>query len=166
MKYELKGKAIKLGDSISTDLICPGRLFHLRDDLQELSKHIFEDLDPALSKKIKPKHFIVAGKNFGLGSSREHAALVLKVSGISCILAESFARIFFRNAINNGLPVFECDTTKIKEGDMLSINLDKGILRNETKGTRLAVKPLPRVIQDILKKGGLISYIRKFKCLH
>ncbi|MBL7171085.1 MAG: 3-isopropylmalate dehydratase small subunit [Candidatus Omnitrophica bacterium] len=163
---QLKGRAIKVGDSISTDLICPGRLFHLRNDIKELSKHIFEDLDPALSKKIKHGHFIVAGKNFGLGSSREHAALVLKISGISCILASSFARIFFRNAINNGLPVFECDTRKIKEGDKLSLDLNKEIVRNDTRGTRLKIRPLPGVMQDILKEGGLISYIRKFKCLH
>ena len=162
---KLKGKAIKVGSSISTDLICPGRLFHLRNNLEELSKHIFEDLDPGLSKRITRSHFIAAGKNFGLGSSREHAALVLKISGVRGILAQSFARIFFRNAINSGLPVFECDTTGIKEGDVLSLDLDKGILKNETNGTALTIKPLPKVMKDILKKGGLIPYIKKFKCL-
>lgn len=161
----MKGKAIKLGSSISTDLICPGRLFHLRNDLKELSKHIFEDLDSTLSKRIRPGNFIVAGKNFGLGSSREHAALVLKMSGISGVLAQSFARIFFRNAINNGLPVFECDTTKIKQGDILNLDLEKGTLRNDTRKTNLAIKPLPEVMQDILRAGGLVPYIKEYKCL-
>jgi 3-isopropylmalate/(R)-2-methylmalate dehydratase small subunit len=162
---KLKGRAIKVGDSISTDLICPGRLFHLRNNLKELSKHIFEDLDADLSKRIKRGYFIVAGKNFGLGSSREHAALVLKISGVNGILAQSFARIFFRNAINSGLPLFECDTGRIREGELLSIDLEKGILKNETRGATLTIKPLPGVMQKILKTGGLIPYIRKFKCL-
>jgi 3-isopropylmalate/(R)-2-methylmalate dehydratase small subunit len=162
---KLKGRAIKVGDSVSTDLICPGRLFHLRGNLKELSRHIFEDLDPELSKKIKPGSFIVAGKNFGLGSSREHAALVLKIAGVTAILAQSFARIFFRNSINIGLPAFECNTTKIKEADMLSLDLDKGLLRNETNGIDIIIKPLPETMQDILKAGGLITYIKKYKCL-
>jgi 3-isopropylmalate/(R)-2-methylmalate dehydratase small subunit len=162
---QLKGKAIKLGDSISTDLICPGKFFHLRDNLKELSKHIFEDLDPAISKKIKSGHFIVAGKNFGLGSSREHAALVLKISGISGVLAKSFARIFFRNAINNGLAVFECDTEYIEDGDTLVLDLENGILHNKRRGVTLSLKPLPKVMHGILKMGGLVPYIKRYRCL-
>ena len=161
----LRGRAIKIGDSISTDLICPGRLFHLRNNLPELARHIFEDLDPNLSKRIKKGNFIVAGKNFGLGSSREHAAHILKISGISGILAQSFARIFFRNAINVGLPVFVCDTDKINEGDSLDLKVDQGILTDETRGINLETKPLPRVMQDILRAGGLIPYIKEYKCL-
>lgn len=161
----LKGKAIKVGDSISTDLICPGRLFHLRNNLPELARHLFEDLDPNLFKKIKRGSFIVAGKNFGLGSSREHAARILKISGVNGILAQSFARIFFRNAVNVGLPVFVCDTDKINPGDILDLKVDKGILRDETRGINLETKPLPRVMQDILRAGGLIPYIKKYKCL-
>lgn len=161
---KLKGKAIKVGSNISTDLICPGRLFHLRNNLKELSRHVFEDLDPGLSKRIKPGYFVVAGRNFGLGSSREHAALILKMSGINGILAQSFARIFFRNAINNGLLVFECDTSKIKEADMLNLNIEKGVLKNETRGIDLPLRPLPKVMKDILKKGGLVPYLRKSRC--
>ena len=161
----LRGRAIKVGDSISTDLICPGRLFHLRNNLPELARHLFEDLDPNLSKKIKRGSFIVAGKNFGLGSSREHAVRILKISGVNGILAQSFARIFFRNAVNVGLPVFVCDTDKINPGDILNLKVDKGILRDETRGINLETKSLPRVMQDILRAGGLIPYIKKYKCL-
>jgi 3-isopropylmalate/(R)-2-methylmalate dehydratase small subunit len=118
----LQGKAHKFGDNISTDLIIAGRYAHLRSNLPELAKHVMEDADKTFITKVKPGDFIVAGKNFGLGSSREHAPLVIKMSGISAILAKSVARIFFRNAINQGLPVLICDTDKIDTGDMLGVN--------------------------------------------
>ena len=130
----LKGKAIKLGDNISTDDIIPGRFAHLRSNLPELAKHALEDAVPGFAAKIKLGDFLVAGKNFGLGSSREHAPVVIKMSGVGAILAKSAARIFFRNAINQGLPVLLCDTDKIGDGDELEINLADGMIANLTSG--------------------------------
>jgi 3-isopropylmalate/(R)-2-methylmalate dehydratase small subunit len=112
----LKGKAFKFGDNISTDLIVPGRLTHLRSNLPELAKHVLEDADPTFASRVKPGDFVVGGSNFGLGSSREHAPLVIKMAGVSAVLAKSVARIFFRNAINQGLPVLICDTEQIMMG--------------------------------------------------
>jgi len=157
----LKGKAHKFGDNISTDLIAPGRYFHLRNNLPELAKHTLEDADSEFIKKVKPGDFIVAGKNFGLGSSREHAPTIIKLCGISAILAKSFARIFFRNAINIGLPVLECETEKIAQGDELEIDLIKGTIRNRKKRLELRFRPLPRVMVNILQDGGLVEHIRK-----
>lgn len=157
----LKGKVHKFGDNISTDLIAPGRYFHLRDNLPELAKHTLEDADPEFIRKVKPRDFIVAGKNFGLGSSREHAPTIIKMCGVGAILAKSFARIFFRNAINIGLPVLECETEKIAQGDQLEIDLAKGTIRNREKGTELKFHTLPRVMLNILADGGLIEHIRK-----
>ncbi|MEA2086020.1 MAG: 3-isopropylmalate dehydratase, partial [Chloroflexota bacterium] len=122
----LTGKAFKFGDNISTDHITPGRLAHLRSNLPELAKHAMEDADPGFASRVMAGDFIVAGANFGLGSSREHAPLALKLAGISAVLAKSVARIFFRNAINLGLPVLLCDTDKIDNGDTLEIDLKAG----------------------------------------
>ncbi|MCL0092001.1 3-isopropylmalate dehydratase, partial [Dehalococcoidales bacterium] len=122
----LKGRAFKFGDSISTDLIVPGRLAHLRSNLPELAKHVLEDADPTFASRVKAGDFIVAGNNFGLGSSREHAPLVIKMAGVSAILAKSVASIFFRNAINQGLPVIICDTAQIDDGDELEVDLARG----------------------------------------
>jgi len=158
---ELKGIAFKFGDNISTDLIIPGRYAHLRSNLPELAKHVMEDADKNFAMKVKQGDFIVAGKNFGLGSSREHAPLVIKMAGISAILAKSVARIFFRNAINQGLPVLICDTDKIDEGDVIGVNLPAGIITNHTKGIQLTFGKIPPVMLDILAEGGLISYINK-----
>lgn len=158
---ELKGKAFKFGDNISTDLIIPGRYAHLRSNLPELAKHVMEDADKTFVAKVKPGDFIVAGKNFGLGSSREHAPLVIKMAGVSAILAKSVARIFFRNAINQGLPVLICDTSNIDEGDILGVNLSAGIITDQTKDIQLAFGKIPPVMLDILAEGGLISYINK-----
>ena len=130
----LKGRAFKFGDSISTDHITPGRLAHLRSNLPELAKHVLEDADPTFASRVKPGDFIVAGGNFGLGSSREHAPLVIKLSGVSAILAKSVARIFFRNAINLGLPVLLCDTDKINDGDELEVDLTAGTISYITNG--------------------------------
>jgi 3-isopropylmalate/(R)-2-methylmalate dehydratase small subunit len=157
----LKGKAFKFGDSISTDHIIPGRYTHLRSNLPELAKHAMEDADPTFVGKVKPGDFIVAGKNFGLGSSREHAALVIKMAGVSAILAKSVARIFFRNAINQGLPTLICDTDKIDAGDKLEVNLTRGTINDLTKGVQLTFGKIPEVMLDILNEGGLVPYIAK-----
>jgi 3-isopropylmalate/(R)-2-methylmalate dehydratase small subunit len=157
----LKGKAFKFGDDISTDHIIPGKYADLRSDLPELAKHVMEDADPTFAEKVKSGDFIVAGKNFGLGSSREHAALVIKMAGVSAILAKSVARIFFRNAINQGLPVLICDTSKIDDGDKLEVNLTRGIIADLTKNIQLTFGKIPKVMLDILNEGGLIPYISK-----
>ena len=120
----LKGKAFKFGNDISTDLIIAGKYAHLRSNLPELAKHVMEDANPDFANQVQPGDFIVGGSNFGLGSSREHAPLVIKMSGVSAILAKSFARIFFRNAINQGVPVLICDTDRIADGDILEIDLN------------------------------------------
>jgi len=157
----LKGKVHKFGDNISTDLIAPSRFFHLRNNLPELAKHTLEDADPEFIKKVKPGDFMVAGKNFGLGSSREHAPAIIKLCGVSAILARSFARIFFRNAINIGLPVLECETEKIAQGDELEIDLEKGTIRNRKRRIALNFRPLPQVMVNILRDGGLVEHIQK-----
>jgi 3-isopropylmalate/(R)-2-methylmalate dehydratase small subunit len=157
----LKGKAFKFGDNISTDHIIPGRYAHLRSNLPELVEHVMEDADPTFVKKVKSGDFIVAGKNFGLGSSREHAALVIKMAGVSAVLAKSVARIFFRNAVNQGLPTLICDTDKIDAGDKLEVNLTRGIISNLTKDVQLTFGKIPRVMLDILNEGGLVPYITK-----
>jgi len=157
----LKGKVWKFGDDISTDLIAPGRLFHLRSNLPELAKHVLEDADPEFAHKVQQGDFVVGGKNFGLGSSREHAPTIIKLAGVSAVLAKSFARIFFRNAINVGLPVLICDTDKIDQEDELEVDLEKGIINDLTKGMTLNFTPLPRVMIKILEDGGLLSHIEK-----
>lgn len=158
----LKGKAHKFGDSVSTDHIVPGKYAHLRSNLPELAKHVMEDADPTFASRVQPGDFIVAGKNFGLGSSREHAAVVIKMAGISAILAKSVARIFFRNAINQGLPVLICDTDKINDGDEIEVDLAAGIVTNLTTGTKLTFGKIPEVMLNIMKEGGLIPYINKY----
>ena len=158
----LRGRVWKFGDNISTDHIIPGRYYHLRSNLPELAKHVMEDADPEFPKKVKPGDFIVAGKNFGMGSSREHAAIVIKLANVSAVIAKSFARIFFRNAINNGLPVIIADTDKIDDGDELVVDLEKGVIKNLTKGIEIKIQPLPKVMLDILKAGGIVEYIKKY----
>ncbi|MBI2980179.1 MAG: 3-isopropylmalate dehydratase small subunit [Chloroflexi bacterium] len=158
----LKGKAFKFGDDISTDHIVPGRLAHLRSNLPELSKHVLEDADPTFVQRVKKGDFVVGGKNFGLGSSREHAPLVIKLAGVSAILAKSVARIFFRNAINVGLPVLICDTDKIKDGDELEIDLATGKIKDLTNGTELRSGKMPQIMLRILNEGGLTDYIKKY----
>ena len=157
----LTGRAFKFGDSISTDHIIPGRFAHLRSNLSELAKHVLEDADPTFASRVKAGDFIVAGNNFGLGSSREHAPLVIKMAGVSAILVKSVARIFFRNAINQGLPVLICDTDKINDGDVLEIDLSAGVIRDKTNGNQLTSGKIPEVMVHILEEGGLIPYIKK-----
>jgi len=158
----LRGKALKFGDDISTDLIQPGRYNYLRSNLPELAKHVLEDADPTFASKVKKGDFIVAGKNFGLGSSREHAPAILKLAGVSAILAKSVARIFFRNAINVGLPVLICDTDKINDDDELEIDLSASAIVDLTSGARLTSGVIPDVMLKILSEGGLVPYIKKY----
>jgi len=157
----LKGKAWKFGDSISTDLICPGRYFHLRSNLPELAKHVLEDADQEFASKMSEGDFVVAGSNFGLGSSREHAPTIIKLAGVSAVLAKSFARIFYRNAINVGLPLLECDTDKIEQGDEIWVDLATGTIKNKTKDIELSAHPLPKAMLNILNDGGLLAHIKK-----
>ncbi len=157
----MQGRAFKFGDSISTDHIVPGRLAHLRSNLPELAKHVLEDADPTFASRVQPGDFVVGGNNFGLGSSREHAPLVIKMSGVSAVLAKSVARIFFRNAINRGLPVLLCDTDKIDDGDTLDVDMAAGIVTDVTKNITLTFTPIPPAMLKILDEGGLIPYIQK-----
>ncbi|MCX6001291.1 MAG: 3-isopropylmalate dehydratase small subunit [Chloroflexi bacterium] len=157
----LKGKAFKFGDDISTDLIIAGKYAHLRSNLPELAKHTMEDANPDFVKQVKPGDFIVGGSNFGLGSSREHAPLVIKMAGVSAILAKSFARIFFRNAINQGVPALICDTDKISQGDILEIRLEEGIINNVSRKESYRFTRIPQAMLNILNEGGLIPYINK-----
>ncbi len=160
---KLQGKSIKLGDSINTDFIISGRYKFAITDMKELAKHIMEDIDPNFHSKITPgKSVIVAGRNFGLGSSREQAPLVIKEAGIVAVLAKSFARIFYRNAFNVGLCLIETDTDKIDENDLLDIDLDKGAVFNVTKSLSLQTKPFPKFMQQLLKEGGIIKYYNKY----
>ncbi len=157
----LRGRVFKFGDGISTDHIIPGRFAHIRSNLPELAKHVLEDADPTFVSRVKPGDFIVAGSNFGLGSSREHAPLVIKMAGVSAILAKSVARIFFRNAINLGLPMLICDTDKISDGDELEVDLTAATVRDLTNGNKLSFGKIPEVMLNILDEGGLIPYIKK-----
>jgi len=157
----LKGRAFKFGDNISTDHIIPGRYAHLRSNLPELARHVLEDADASFAAKVRKGDMVVAGKNFGLGSSREHAPLVIKLAGVSAVLAQSVARIFFRNAINQGLPILVCDTDKINDGDELEIDLAAGNIRDITSGSQFTFERIPGAMLRILDEGGLIPYIQK-----
>jgi 3-isopropylmalate/(R)-2-methylmalate dehydratase small subunit len=158
----LKGRVWKFGDGVSTDDIIPGRFFHLRSNLPELAKHTLEDLQPKFVPEANPGDFVVGGENFGQGSSREHAAQVLKLNGVGAVVAKSFARIFFRNAINVGVLAIICDTDGIDEGDELEINLEKGVITNLSKKKELTFAPLPRVMSRILSDGGLVAHIKRY----
>ena len=159
------GKAWKFGDSISTDVIAPGRYFHLRSNLPELAKHVLEPARSEFASHVQSGDFVVAGDNFGLGSSREHAPMIIKIAGAKAVLAKSFARIFYRNCINIGLPAITCNTDKIDEGDELELDMEKGVVRNKTKGMELEFPHLPPVMNRILQEGGLVAYIKAHKSL-
>lgn len=160
---KIRGSVIKLGDNINTDFIISGRYKFAITDIKELSKHIMEDIDPGFHTKIIPgQSIIVGGKNFGMGSSREQAPLVIKESGIVAILAKTFARIFYRNAFNIGLASIEIDTDKIDEPDSLDIDLDKGTVKDLTKNLELEIKPLPKFMQELLREGGIVNYFKKY----
>lgn len=160
MRFE--GRAWVFGDGISTDLITPGRYFHLRSDLKELARHVLEDARADFAKNVCPGDIVVGGRNFGQGSSREHAPSVIKLAGVSAIIAISVARIFFRNCINIGLPVIMCDTSGIKDWDILSIDMEKGTLEDKTQGTQLTFPPLPDVMTRILRDGGLVAHVIRY----
>lgn len=146
---------IKYGDNVDTDVIIPARYLNTSDP-KELAAHCMEDIDKTFVTRVKQGDVMVGGRNFGCGSSREHAPLAIKTSGISCVVAKSFARIFYRNAINIGLPIIECDAD-IDEGDTVSIDFDNGELTNHTKGIATAFKPFPAFLQSIVAAGGLLK---------
>ncbi|MEN3203067.1 MAG: 3-isopropylmalate dehydratase small subunit [Atribacterota bacterium] len=158
----LTGRIHKFGDDINTDYIISGKYKFKTLDMQELAKHVMEDIDPGFASRVQPGDFIAAGKNFGCGSSREQAPRALLACGIRGILAKSFARIFFRNAINCGLFVVECDTDRFETGDEVTVDLGEGRVINHTRGFELSVAPLPQVMIDILKEGGLVNYFKKY----
>jgi len=157
----LKGKAHKYGSNINTDEIIPARYLNTSDHA-ELAKHCMEDLDRDFMKKMKKGDFIVAESNFGCGSSREHAPISIKVAGVSAVIAKSFARIFFRNAINIGLPILECAEAvkKIKTGDAIEVNLAAGTIKNITRSETYQAQAFPEFMQQIIAKGGLLEYIK------
>lgn len=158
MKFQ--GTVIKYGDNVDTDVIIPARYLNTIDK-KELASHCMEDLDTTFTQRVKPGDIMVAGENFGCGSSREHAPIAIKASGIDCVIAKTFARIFYRNAINIGLPILECPeaSEKIQDGDEVSIDFDSGVITNETKCETYQALPFPDFIKDIMAKGGLIAQI-------
>ena len=156
----MKGTVWKFGDDIDTDIILPGRYLIYTDE-EKLSQHCMEGLDDKFNEKCKKGDFIVAGKNFGCGSSREHAPIALKGVGVAAVIAESFARIFYRNAINIGLPIIECPEAAqgIEAGDEVEVDFDSGMIYNRTKGTEFKGQPFPEFMQKIIKAEGLVNYI-------
>ncbi|KON29306.1 3-isopropylmalate dehydratase [miscellaneous Crenarchaeota group-15 archaeon DG-45] len=159
---KLRGRAWRFGDDVNTDLISPGRYLELTDPL-EMARHAMEGIDPSFPERVSPGDIVVAGRNFGLGSSREHAPLALKHAGVGAVVAESFARIFYRNAINIGLPALECRgvAAAVGDGDTLEIDLSSGSVVNVGTGARLRSTPLPEFMLAILSEGGLTSYLRR-----
>jgi 3-isopropylmalate/(R)-2-methylmalate dehydratase small subunit len=161
----LKGKVWKFGNDIDTDLIIPARYLNTSDPA-ELAKHCMEDADATFAGKVERGDIMVAGKNFGCGSSREHAPVAIKAVGVSCVIAKDFARIFYRNSFNIGLPIFESEeaAAKISEGDTVEIDADNGVIKNITKNENYKVKPIPPFMQELVQAGGLIAYGKtKFK---
>ncbi len=159
---KLKGRAHCFSDDVNTDYIISGKYKFKTLDMKELASHVMEDLDPDFARKVQPGDFVVAGRNFGCGSSREQAPLALLNAGVGAVLAASFARIFYRNAINTGLPVVECDTAGISAGDELLADLEGGVLRNLTRGTETPIKPLPAFMLKVLSDGGLAAHFVKY----
>ena len=153
-----EGKAFKYKDNVDTDVIIPARYLNT-PDAKELALHAMEDIDGDFVKKVEPGDIIVAGRNFGCGSSREHAPLVLKTCGVGCVIAESFARIFYRNAINIGLPILECPEAAkaIEAGDRVAVDFDTGKIQDLTAGLAFSAQPFPEFIQEIIRKGGLLK---------
>ena len=155
-----KGTVIKYGDNLDTDVIIPAR--YLNTSLpEELAKHCMEDIDKEFVNKVNDGDIMVGGANFGCGSSREHAPIAIQASGISCVIAESFARIFFRNSINIGLPILECPEAAkaINNGDTVSVNFDNGVITNETSGESYQATAFPQFMQELINAGGLVKYI-------
>ncbi len=158
----MKGKCWKFGNNINTDEIIPARYLNTTNT-KELAAHCMEDADPNFMKKIKVGDILIAGDNFGCGSSREHAPIAIKFAGISCVIAKSFARIFFRNAINIGLPIFECPEAveQIREGDEAEVSLSSGEILNLTSKKRFKFEPFPLEMQEIIQAGGLMNFVKK-----
>lgn len=156
------GRVFKYGDNVDTDVIIPARYLNSSDPA-ELAQHCMEDIDAEFVRQVKKGDIIVADKNFGCGSSREHAPLAIKASGVSCVIAETFARIFYRNAINIGLPIIECpDASKgIASGDEVEVDFDSGVIRNKTKGTQFQGQAFPPFMQKIIAAEGLVNYINQ-----
>lgn len=159
-----KGHVFKYGDNVDTDVIIPARYLN-SFDAQELASHAMADIDPEFVNKVQPGDLIVANKNFGCGSSREHAPLCLKTAGVSCVIAETFARIFYRNAINIGLPIIECPEAAkgIEAGDEVEVDFDNGMIYNRTKGTEFKGQPFPEFMQKLIAVGGLVKYTNSKK---
>ncbi|HJC14053.1 MAG TPA: 3-isopropylmalate dehydratase small subunit [Candidatus Agathobaculum intestinigallinarum] len=157
-----KGRVFKYGDNVDTDVIIPARYLNIADP-KELATHAMEDIDAEFVHKMQPGDIVVATRNFGCGSSREHAPLVLKENGVSCVIASSFARIFYRNAINIGLPILECEAAAngIDDGDTVSVDFDTGVITNETKGETYQAAAFPPFIQSIIQAGGLLKSLKE-----
>ena len=158
------GHVFKYGDNVDTDVIIPARYLNSFDP-QELASHAMVDIDPEFAGKVQPGDMIVARKNFGCGSSREHAPLCLREAGVSCVIAETFARIFFRNAINIGLPIIECPEAAegIEAGDEVEVDFDSGIIYNKTKDAQYKGQPFPEFMQNLIAAGGLVNYTNSKK---
>lgn len=158
------GKVFKYGDNVDTDVIIPARYLNTSDP-KELAAHCMEDIDLNFAKEVQEGDIIVANKNFGCGSSREHAPIAIKESGVSCVIASTFARIFYRNAINIGLPILECDQAvkSIEAGDKLEVNFDTGVIKNLTKNEQYQGEAFPEFMQKIINSNGLIGYIKNSK---
>jgi 3-isopropylmalate dehydratase small subunit len=159
---QIKGKAWKFGKDVDTDQIIPARYLNTSDP-EELAKHCMEDADPEFVKKMAPGDLIVAEKNFGCGSSREHAPISIKAAGVSAVLAKSFARIFYRNAFNMGLPIFESEEAVdgISEGDRVEVEMESGVIRNLTSGETYQAAAVPPFMQELITSGGLMEYVKK-----
>lgn len=159
---KLKGRVWKYGADIDTDKIIPARYLNTSDP-KELAKHCMEDEDPSFASKVQPGDMIVADKNFGCGSSREHAPIAIKAAGVACVIAKSYARIFYRNSFNMGLSILESDEVQdsAETGDVLEVDMDSGEIRNVTKGKTFKARPIPPFMQELIKAGGLMESIRK-----
>jgi len=161
---KISGRIWKFGDNIDTDAIIPARYLNIWEP-QGLAAHCMEDADPGFMKKMRPGDILVGGENFGCGSSREHAPIAIKAAGIACVVAKNFARIFYRNAFNMGLPIFEAPDAvdEIEAGDRLAVDMERGSLRNETKGKEYRFTPIPPFMRELVASGGLLNYIAKRK---
>lgn len=159
---KVSGKSYKYGDNVDTDVIIPARYLNT-PDAKELAKHCMEDIDTSFASVVKPGEIMIAGKNFGCGSSREHAPLAIKTCGVACVIAATFARIFYRNALNIGLPILECPeaATAIQAGDIVAVDFDTGVITDETSGKTFQAEPFPPFMQELIAAGGLAAYYNR-----
>lgn len=165
MKLIYHGRVWKFGDSVSTDTIAPGRYLSLRANPAEYAKHVLEAARPEFPEKVQKGDFVVAGKNFGCGSSREIAPIIIKISGVDAIIAKSFGRIFYRNAVNNGMLLIQCDTDQLNEGDLITADIQKSEIRKENSDSLTLKFVLPEKELKIIEQGGLLQYIDRFSGL-